>query len=281
MKRVITREDVACLVRSALPELASDLPEDVLAALQDAKRRERGERAREALALLIDNAHIARSERVALCQDTGSVWLCLEFGPDVVVSGDVFADVNAAVADVYLAHRLRTSLVHDALCDRSNTGNNTPAFCELSPTERPGARVHLMCKGGGSDNASRVVMLPPSAGRAGLKDELLACVREKGANACPPLVIGVGVGATFDTVALLAKHALMRPLGSAARSSELADFERELLDAVNATGMGAAALGGDTTALAVHVETAPCHIAAFPVAINMGCSALRRGSYEL
>ena len=124
-------------------------------------------------------------------------------------------------------------------------------------------------------------MLVPGAGRQGIVDAVLACVREKAANACPPLIIGVGVGATFDKVAGLAKHALMRPINEPAPSPETAAFERELLEAVNATGIGAAALGGATTALAVRVETAPCHIAALPLAINMGCSAMRRGTYEL
>ena len=124
-------------------------------------------------------------------------------------------------------------------------------------------------------------MLTPSAGREGVVEAVLACVREKAANACPPLIIGVGIGATFDTVGHLAKRALMRSLDVPADDDRIADFEQELLDAVNATGIGAAALGGRTTALAVHVETAPCHIAALPLAINMGCSATRRGTYEL
>ena len=138
-----------------------------------------------------------------------------------------------------------------------------------------------MCKGGGSDNASRVIMLTPGAGRQGVIDAVLACVREKAANACPPLVVGVGIGSTFDKVTGLAKMALMRPIDQVAPDPDAAELEAELLAAINATGIGAAALGGVTTALAVRVETAPCHIAALPLAINMGCSAMRRGTYEL
>lgn len=279
--KTITREIVEQTVRNALPDLAFDVPGDVLAGLERALEIEEDPRASEALRLLVENARIASEDRVAICQDTGSVWICLEAGPDVAVAGDALSGANDAVAAVYTDCRLRKSLVRDALFDRANTGDNTPAFCEVSLVDKPGARLHIMCKGGGSDNASRVVMLTPSAGREGVVEAVLACVREKAANACPPLVIGVGIGATFDTVGHLAKRALMRPLDVPADDDRIADFEQELLDAVNATGIGAAALGGRTTALAVHVETAPCHIAALPLAINMGCSATRRGTYEL
>ena len=279
--KTITREVVEQTVRNALPGLAFDVPGDVLAGLERALESEEDPRASEALRLLVENARIASEDRVAICQDTGSVWICLEAGPDVAVAGDALSGVNDAVAAVYTDCRLRKSLVRDALFDRANTGDNTPAFCEVSLVDKPGARLHIMCKGGGSDNASRVVMLTPSAGREGVVEAVLACVREKAANACPPLVIGVGIGATFDTGGHLAKRALMRPLDVPADDDRIADFEQELLDAVNATGIGSAALGGRTTALAVHVETAPCHIAALPLAINMGCSATRRGTYEL
>lgn len=138
----------------------------------------------------------------------------------------------------------------------------------------------MLLKGGGSDNASRVVMLPPGAGKQGILNEVMDCVRHKAANACPPLVIGVGIGGTFDKVAGMAKSALLRPVGSLAKDERTAELENELLDMVNATGMGPGALGGKTLALAVHVNTAPCHIAALPLAINMGCSAMRRATFE-
>ena len=279
--KTITKELVAKTVRDALPQLAFELPADIQAGLLNAYEREENPRGREALRLLVENARIAREDRVAICQDTGSVWVCLEIGPDVVVSGDVLEGVDEAVAHAFTANNLRKSLVRDAIFDRANTGDNTPAFCELRVSELPGARLHIMCKGGGSDNASRVVMLTPGAGRQGVIDAVLACVREKAANACPPLVVGVGIGSTFDKVAGLAKMALMRPIDQEAPDADTAALESELLAAVNATGIGAAALGGMTTALAVRVKSAPCHIAALPVAINMGCSAMRRGTYEL
>jgi len=281
MDKVITSETVGCIVRRAIPSLACDLPSDIQAGLQRALEAEDHVPAREVLSLLVENARIASADRVPLCQDTGTVWVCLEIGPDVLVSGTVFSEVDIAVRAAYDEANLRKSLVCDALFDRANTGDNTPAFCEVRMVDRPGARVHIMLKGGGSDNASRVVMLVPGAGRQGVVDAVVHCVREKAANACPPLVIGIGIGGTFDKVAGLAKHALMRPIDQPAEDAQTAELETELLSAVNATGIGAGALGGAATALAVRVQTAPCHIAALPLAVNMGCCAMRRGTYEL
>ena len=282
METIITKSQVADAVYAAIPKLACVLPADIEAGLAVARELEDNPRGRAVLDQLIENAAIAAEDRVPICQDTGTVWVSLEIGPDVAVRGDVFADVDDAVARAYDEARLRKSVVRDAVLDRANTGDNTPAFCDVHPVDEPGAaRLHVMLKGGGSDNASRVVMLVPGAGKQGIVDELVRCVREKGANACPPLVIGLGVGATFDKVAGLAKHALLREVGSSAASAEAAAFEEELLAEVNALGIGPAALGGAPTALAVHLETAPCHIAALPVAVNMGCCAMRSASVQL
>ena len=280
--KVITAASVHDALASLVPQLASVLPDDILAGLMAAREVETGDRARIVLDQLVENAHIAKQDKVPICQDTGTVWVCLEVGPDVLVPGNVLSRVNEAVAFAYEHARLRKSVVRDALFDRANTGDNTPAFCEIHTTEELGvARLHVMLKGGGSDNASRVVMLTPSAGAQGIIDTVLQCVREKAANACPPLIVGVGIGATFDKVAGLAKHALMRPLGQNHPNPQTAQFEAELLSAINATGIGAGALGGCTTALGVRVETVPCHIAALPVAVNMGCSAMRRATIPL
>ncbi len=279
--KTITKEMVAQAVAKAIPELAFVLPRDIEEALVRAAETETSPRASEVLRILCENARIAARDRVPICQDTGSIWVCLEVGPDVLVPGDVFADVNAAVAEGYIKHNLRKSIVRNALFDRANTGDNTPAFTELRTVDAPGARLQVMLKGGGSDNASRVVMLTPGQGREGIVNAVLDCVREKAANACPPLIIGIGIGATFDKVAGLAKHALMRPLDVPNPNADAAELERELLSRVNALGVGAGALGGATTALGVRVETAPCHIAALPLAINMGCSAMRRATIEL
>ena len=272
---------VAEAVEAAIAECAVTLREDYREALEAEAAKCSDARAASVLESILENARIGEADRVPICQDTGSVWVCLEVGPDVSVPGDVFSQVNDAVARAYTTGKLRMSILRDALFDRTNTGDNTPAFCEVRFVQEPGARLHVLLKGGGSDNASRVVMLAPGAGREGVKEAVLACVREKAVNACPPLVVGVGVGATFDKVAGLAKHALLRPIGSPAASEEAALFEHDLLQEINALGIGPGGLGGSPTALAVHVETAPCHIAALPVAINMGCCAMRSKTVKL
>ncbi len=282
MDTIITKEAVATAVYQAIPHLACELPADILAGLAAALEREEAPRGRAVLSQLVENARIARTDHVPICQDTGTVWASLEVGPGVLVPADVFAGVDDAVARAYDEARLRKSVVRDAILDRANTGDNTPAFCDIHPVDEPGvARLRIMLKGGGSDNASRVIMLPPGAGRAGIVEEVVRCVREKGANACPPLVIGVGIGGTFDKVAGLAKRALMCPIDEPAEDEGARELEQELLAAVNESGVGPGGLGGATAALAVRVATAPCHIAALPLAINMGCSAMRRMTIDL
>lgn len=275
-------ETVGEAVYDAIRQCAVTLRPDFRKAVE-AAREEAAPESREAGVLdrILENARIGATDGVPICQDTGSVWVCLEVGESLAVPGNIFSRVNDAVARAYTDGRLRMSLVRDALFDRANTGDNTPAFCELKLVPGDSATLHVLLKGGGSDNASRVVMLPPGAGANGVRKVVLDCVREKAANACPPLVIGLGVGATFDKVAGLAKHALLREVGSSAASAEAAAFEEELLAEVNALGIGPAALGGAPTALAVHLETAPCHIAALPVAVNMGCCAMRSASVKL
>lgn len=282
METIITKSEVAQAVYAAIPQLACVLPRDIADGLAAARAAETNPRGRAVLDQLVENAAIAKADCVPICQDTGTVWVSLEIGPDVAIVGDVFADVDAAVARSYDEARLRKSVVCDAVLNRANTESNTPAFCDVHPVDKPGvARLHIMLKGGGSDNASRVVMLVPGAGKEGIIEELVACVCEKAANACPPLVVGVGIGSTFDKVAGLAKRALMRPVDEPATDPHVRDLEEKLLAAVNATGVGPGGLGGVTTALAVRVATAPCHIAALPLAINMGCSAMRRTTVDL
>lgn len=275
-------ETVGEAVYDAIRQCAVTLRPDFRKAVE-AAREEAAPESREAGVLdrILENARIGATDGVPICQDTGSVWVCLEVGESLAVPGNIFSRVNDAVARAYTDGRLRMSLVRDALFDRANTGDNTPAFCELKLVPGDSATLHVLLKGGGSDNASRVVMLPPGAGADGVRRVVLDCVREKAANACPPLVIGLGVGATFDKVAGLAKRALLREVGGPAASAEAAAFEEELLAEVNALGIGPAALGGAPTALAVHLETAPCHIAALPVAVNMGCCAMRSASVKL
>lgn len=281
---------IASLVEEHVAKLASTLRPDYLQALEGAVGTEESARGKEVLGQLLLNAAIARDEHVPLCQDTGSVWVCLEMPENsFVVPADIFSGVDAAVARAAEAAGMRKSMLHDALTNRVNTGTNTPAFCEVlinknhsrSLAEAPKATLHIMLKGGGSDNASALTMLPPGDGIQGVLDFVVARVAEKGANACPPLVIGVGVGASFDKVAGLAKHALLRPVGSVHPHAETAVLEAELLARINKLGIGPGGLGGSTTALAVHIESAPCHIASLPVAVNIGCTALRSVSIPL
>jgi fumarate hydratase subunit alpha len=280
---VLSSASIADAVRVAIPRAADSLRPDVLAAMESALATERSPRAKAVLAQLIENAQIAESDRVPLCQDTGTVWVRVELGADESVSGDLQAAIDIAVAEAYRDSKLRMSVVRDALLDRTNTADNTPAFVEIALGARPGtgATVQVMLKGGGSDNASRIEMLAPGAGIEGVKRFVLDAVEARATGACPPLLVGVGVGATFDKVGGLAKKALLRELGTPPSDPRLADLEAELLSAINDSGIGPAGLGGDTTALGVHVVTAPCHIAALPVAVNMGCSAVRSASVEV
>jgi tartrate/fumarate subfamily iron-sulfur-dependent hydro-lyase alpha chain len=284
----LTPAALAALVERAIPDIACNLRSDVRAALEDAALRETGERGRIVLQQLRENARLAEAQRVPLCQDTGSVWVLLEVGScdaagnKIAIPSDIFTLVDQAVGSAYAQAGLRMSLVCDAFADRSNTGDNTPAFCELSlnPAKR-GATLHVMLKGGGSDNASRVVMLAPGAGKEGIRRAVLDAVLAKGESACPPLVVGVGIGSTFDKVGGLAKRALLRRLGEVNPEPQCVALERQLLADINATGLGPGGFGGDVTALAAHVLTAPCHIAALPVAVNIGCNSMRSVSIDL
>lgn len=273
--------DIASAVRSAIAEAAVTLRVDVLAAMGLAIEIETSERGREVLKQLAENAVIAASERIPLCQDTGTVWVWVELGERECLDGNLQAAIDDAVRVAYRENNLRMSVAADALSDRTNTGDNTPAFVDVSFRPGSGATVHVMLKGGGSDNASAVGMLEPSAGYDGVMRFVLDTVAAKATGACPPLVVGVGIGGTFDSVGKLAKKALLRPLTELAPSIEAAQFEAECHAAINALGIGPAGLGGRITTVGVRVNTAPCHIAALPVAVNLGCSAMRSATREI
>lgn len=279
--RIKTSSEIARVVGSLLEECASTLRPDIYDALVAARARERSERGVMVLEQLVKNADIAARDDVPLCQDTGTVWVYIEVGEGCTISGDLEADLNAVVAEVYHRKGLRMSVVRDALFDRTNTQTNTPILLDVVSARRDDIKISVMLKGAGSDNASRLLMLNPDEGAEGIKRELVALVKEKASMACPPLVIGIGVGGSFDKAPGLAKKALLKSLNEVDSDERIANLEAELLEAVNATGMGPGGLGGDTTALGVKVLTAPCHIAAFPVAINMGCSAMRSRSTTL
>ena len=278
---MVERAALADAIYRAVGEAAVTLRPDVRSALATALESEPSARGRSVLAQLLENADVARMDRVPVCQDTGTAWIRVELGVDSRLPDDIQQLADEAVASAYRDFALRMSTVRDALFDRANRGDNTPAFVDVRLRPGSGARVEVMLKGGGSDNASALAMLPPSAGIQGVREFVMSTVEAKATGACPPLVIGVAVGGTFDTVAAMAKKALLREVGSPASSPEAGAFERELLAAVNATGIGPAGLGGRTTALAVHLVTAPCHIAALPVAVNLGCCAVRSAIVEV
>ncbi len=277
----VTREALVGAISSAVAEAAVKLRPDVRAAIAAALETEPSERGRAVLTQLLENADIACSDSVPVCQDTGSAWVGLTLGVDQDLPGDLQGVADEAVAGAYREHSLRMSVVRDALFDRTDSGDNTPALLAVSLRPGTGAEVDVMLKGGGSDNASALAMLPPSAGEDGVRRFVLETVGANATGACPPLVVGVAAGGTFDTVAGLAKRALLRPIGSAAESEPAAALEATLLHDVNALGIGPAGLGGRTTALAVHLVTAPCHIAALPVAVNLGCCAMRSAHREV
>jgi len=278
---VLRASSIADAVREGVVRAGSELRPDVARALTAAAASERSPRGRAVLDQLTSNAELAARERVPVCQDTGTVWVRIEVGSEETLTGNVQSEIDAAVARAYREAGLRMSLVRDGLLDRANTGDNTPAFVDLTWRPGTGATVHVMLKGGGSDNASRVEMLAPDAGFEGVKRVVLETVEARATGACPPLLVGVGVGATFDKVGGLSKRALLREIGTVPKDDRVGAFERELLEAVNATGIGPGGLGGDTTALAVHIVTAPCHIASLPVAVNMGCCAVRSATIEV
>jgi len=251
-----------------------NLSEDVLTAYDRAIETETAPAAKEILGLLKENARIARDEHIPICQDTGIAVFFVDIGQDLRIKNGFIVDaINDGVRKGYKDGYLRKSVV-DPL-SRKNTGDNTPAiiYTELVPGDK--LKISFMPKGAGSENMSVIRMLRPTEGVEGIKAFVLECVKRAGANPCPPVVIGVGIGGSFEKAALLAKKSLLRSVGSPNPKLELASLEETLLKAVNRTGIGPEGLGGKVTAMAVHVESYPCHIASLPVAVNINCHAAR------
>ena len=252
-----------------------DLGEDVYNALKEGVSREESPVGKDVLSQLIENADIARSDRVPMCQDTGVAVVFVELGQDVHIMGGLLADaINAGVAKGYKEGYLRKSMVSHPL-ERKNTGDNTPAviYTDIVPGDK--LKITIAPKGGGSENMSGIKMLKPSDGVEGVKKFVVELVKAAGSNPCPPIIVGVGIGGTMDKAAFLAKKALLREIGEHNPNPSDADLESELLKLVNDTGIGPAGLGGRVTALAVNVETYPCHIASLPLAVNIQCHAAR------
>jgi fumarate hydratase subunit alpha len=249
---------------------------DVVSAFKQGAACEASPTGRDVFEQLLMNAELARTTGVPLCQDTGLALVFLEIGQDVhLVGGDVREAVQAGVRRACKEGYLRASVVSPPVGRRVNTGDNTPAILHVRTAPGEGLRITVAAKGGGSENMSALKMLRPADGREGVKRFVVETVARAGPNPCPPIVVGVGIGGTFEFCALLAKKALLRRLGEPHPEPDFAALEREILEAANRLGIGPAGLGGTSTALAVHVETHPCHIASLPVAVNINCHSHR------
>lgn len=272
--REVHTDEITKVVRDLFMDVNCNLGEDVLAAFDHAIEKDESSVAREVMKELKENARIAREENSPICQDTGLAVLFIELGQDVHIVGGDFKDaINEGVRQGYMEGYLRKSA-----CDpfsRKNTGDNTPAIIHLEIV--PGDKIKIMAvpKGGGAENMSRVNMLTPAVGIEGVKDFVVNRVKESGSNPCPPTVIGVGIGGTFERSALLAKKALLRKIGERNPDSEIAKAEEEVLERINKLGIGPMGYGGNTTSLDVFFEVEPCHIASLPLAVNIQCHASR------
>lgn len=276
MVRKIPVSEITRTVARLCQEANFFLGEDVAAALRRAEEKETSPLAKGVLRQLLENADIACKEKLPLCQDCGVAVVFLEVGQDVhFTGGDLYQAVQAGVAQGYAEGYLRRSMVRQPFSARVNTGDNAPAIIHTDIVPGDRVKVTVMPKGGGAENMSQLAMLEPAQGRDGLIRTVVRVVEEAGSNPCPPVILGVGIGGTAEKAMLLAKQALLRRVGEHNPDAEVAALESELLEKVNALGIGPGGFGGLTTALAVHVETFPAHIAAMPVAVNVQCHSAR------
>lgn len=278
--REISAAAVTQTVARLCIEANTALPPDVEAALTAAQGSEPWPLARETLGLLQQNLCAAKANDLPICQDTGMACVFVELGQDAHIDGDLSAAVDAGVRRGYEQAYLRKSITADPL-QRVNTGDNTPAFLTVHLVPGNGCKITVAPKGAGSENMSRLAMLKPADGVQGVRDFVLETVRLAGANPCPPIVLGIGIGGSFDHCAALAKQALLRPLDAPNPEPFYAALEAELLEAVNALGIGPQGFGGRTTCLGVAIEQRPTHVACLPVAVNVSCHVTRRASAEL
>jgi len=271
--KTVKASDITARVRDLCISAATDLEPDVVSALDGALKKEESPLGKEVLEQIIENFNIARREKVPMCQDTGVSVFFVEMGKDVMVDGSLEDAINEGVRKGYTEGFLRKSV-----CDplsRKNSGDNTPAVIHVRAVPGDKLKIKYAPKGAGSENMSALRMLKPAEGIEGIKAFVIDTIKNGGGNPCPPIVVGVGIGGNFEKAALLAKEALLRPLGNSNKKADIAVLEAELLQKINGLGIGPMGFGGTVTALAVHVETYPCHIASLPVAINIQCHADR------
>ncbi|HBE77915.1 MAG TPA: fumarate hydratase [Firmicutes bacterium] len=279
--REIAVEQISSLVAELCQTANTDLGDDVMKALTNALAVEESSVGRACLQRLIENAGIAVTESLPICQDTGMAVIFVDYGQEVVIKdGDFAQAIHEGVRRGYKAGYLRKSVVGDPL-ERLNTGDNTPAVIHTRIVPGDQLKITVAPKGFGSENMSRLAMLTPAQGVEGVKKFIIDTVSAAGANPCPPIVVGVGIGGTMEMAAILAKEALLREIGSVNNKPYLADLEKELLQAINDLGIGPQGLGGLSTALAVHLNTYPTHIAGLPVAVNISCHVTRHKSGKI
>jgi fumarate hydratase subunit alpha len=274
------REIKASAITQAVARLCQEanfeLEEDLLSALKKAQKTEESPLGREVLSQLLENAQIAKEEHLPLCQDCGTAVVFLEIGQEVhIIGGDLNAAVEEGVRRGYSQGYLRKSMVSQPFSTRINTKDNTPPVIHTEIVPGDKLKITVMPKGGGAENMSRLAMLKPSDGRQGIIDLVVRTVDEAGGSPCPPLIIGLGIGGTAEKAMLLAKKALLRKVGEPNADPKIAELEKESLARVNALGIGPLGFGGRTTALAVHAEAMPTHIASLPVAVNLQCHSAR------
>ena len=273
--RTVQVQTVTDTVREMCISVNHQLSSDMVCKLTEAVQIEESPLGKQILGQLVENMDIAKSEMIPICQDTGMAVIFIEIGQDVHFEGGNLEDaINEGVRRGYVDGYLRKSVVRDPI-ERENTKDNTPAVIHYSIVPGDGVKITLAPKGFGSENMSRVFMLKPAQGIEGVKEVVLTAVSEAGPNACPPMVVGVGIGGTFEKCAILAKKALTRNVQEHSSIPYVADLEKELLEKINSLGLGPGGLGGRMTALAVSVETYPTHIAGLPVAVNICCHVNR------
>jgi fumarate hydratase subunit alpha len=282
MIRKIDTSQIKENVKNLFIKASYDIGDDMIELLKSAKENEDGETAKYVLDQIIDNDMIAKNERIPMCQDTGMAVVFMEIGKDVFLEGEFIEDaINQGVREAYEEGFLRKSVVDDPVFNRVNTKDNTPAIIHISYVKGDRIKITVAPKGFGSENMSKIKMLKPADGVEGVKEFILETVIAAGPNPCPPIVVGVGIGGTFEKAAILSKQALTRDLGEKNQDEQYSSLEEELFGKINKLNIGPAGLKGKTTCLGVHVNYFPTHIAGMPVAVNICCHAYRHASVEI
>lgn len=280
--KTINNQTIINAVEALCLEAAYNLPQDILQSLKHAIATEASDLGKDLLLQCEENAAIAREKKIPLCQDTGVAVYFVEYGTDVkIIDGDIYAAIQEGTRRGYSSGYLRKSIVRDPIFDRTNTKDNTPAIIHLELVPGDKIKITLCPKGGGAENMSAMKMLKPLVGKQGVIDFVVDTVVSSGGNACPPVIVGVGIGGNFEKVTYLAKKALLREVGTTNPDPRYQELEQEILEKINASGVGPQGLGGTNMALAVHILTHPCHIASLPVAVNINCHAARHATVEL